>query len=140
LKDPKARALVDGFAGQWLMVGSLEDWQPEASAAPGFSDQLRASIMAEPLEFFATVMADDRDVAEFLAADWTVLDPLLARHYGMPFSGSTRQKVTTAGTVRGGVLTMASTLAVTSNPDHTSPSRRGKFVLEQMLDDPPPPP
>lgn len=140
LADPKARALVEGFASQWLTLGNLDDFEPDPGQFRGFDARLRESMLMEPLEFFATVMAEDRDVSEFIASDWTVLDPRLAAHYGIPFTGSTRTKVSTAGTGRGGVLTMAAVLAVTSNADHTNPPRRGKFVLEQILDDPPPPP
>lgn len=140
LADAKSRALVEGFASQWLTLGNLDDFEPDPGQFRGFDARLRESMLMEPLEFFATIMAEDRDVAEFVASDWTVLDPRLAAHYDIPFTGSTRQKVSTVGTGRGGVLTMAAVLAVTSNADHTNPPRRGKFVLEQMLDDPPPPP
>ncbi len=140
LKDSRSRALVDGFASQWLTLGNLETFQPDPAQYRGFDDRLRESMLMEPLEYFATMLAEDRDLTELIVSDWTILDPRLAAHYGLSLTGSIRQKVTLTGKDRGGVLTMAAILTVTSNPDHTSPSRRGKFVLEQILNDPPPPP
>jgi len=140
LKDSRSRALVDGFAGQWLTLGNLENFEPDPTQVRGFDNRLRESMLMEPLEYFATILHEDRDLTELITSDWTILDPRLAAHYGISFTGSSRQKVTLTDKDRGGVLTMAAILSVTSNPDHTSPSRRGKFVLEQILNDPPPPP
>ncbi len=141
LMDPRSRNLVDNFAEQWLLVRNLENFKPDPKQFPQFTPALRVAMAAEPLEFMNVVLREDRSVLEFLRADWTMANGVLAKHYGMTgVDGAQFRKVTLSDPVRGGVMTMAGVLAVTSNPDRTNPPKRGKFVLEQLLDDPPPPP
>ncbi len=141
LKDAKAHNLAENFIEQWLMVRNLEIFKPDPRLFPEFTPALRKAMAAEPIEFMATMMQEDRSVIEFLEADWTMVNGVLAKHYGMSgVEGPQMRKVAITDKDRGGVLTMASVLAVTSNPDRTNPPKRGKFVLEQMLNDPPPPP
>jgi hypothetical protein len=91
--------------------------------------------------FFEAVVEEDRSVLDFIDADFTFLDERLAKHYGYPgVEGSDFRRVPLTGGRRGGVLTHASVLTVTSNPTRTSPVKRGKWVLEQFLGTPPPPP
>jgi hypothetical protein len=95
----------------------------------------------ETLDFFAEVVRTDRSVIEFLDAPYTFLNARLARHYGIAgVSGPNLRKVTLKDPNRGGLLTMASVLTVTSNPNRTSPVKRGKWLLENILGSPPPPP
>ena len=98
-------------------------------------------MLEETELFFASVMREDRSILDFLDADYTFVNERLARHYGIPgVKGDEFRRVTLTDERRGGVLTQASVLTVTSNPTRTSPVKRGKWILEQILGTPPPPP
>ena len=141
LADAKSRALVDQFAAQWLHLRSLEIVSPNPKQFPAFDPDLRAAMRRETEECFAHVIREDRSVLELLDADYTFVNERLAAHYGIAgVSGEEFRQVSTAGTPRGGLLTQASILTVTSNPTRTSPVKRGRWVLEQLLGAPPPPP
>ncbi len=141
LKDPKATALIDGFAAQWLQTRTLDGVTPDPSRFPDFDELLRRSMRAETSEFAASILLEDGRVFDFLDADYTFVDERLARHYGIPgIVGDRFRRVSLAGTGRGGVLTHGSVLTVTSNPTRTSPVKRGKWVLDNLLGTPPPPP
>jgi cytochrome c553 len=143
LRDPKARALAENFAAQWLQTRGLRELTPDPARFPDFDEPLRVAMARETELFFDAVVREDRSVLDFLDADYTFVNDRLARHYGLPgISGSEFRKVSLAGTPRGGVLTHASVLAVTSNPTRTSPVKRGKWVMENILGTPPtaPPP
>ncbi|MEX2559741.1 MAG: DUF1592 domain-containing protein [Pirellulales bacterium] len=141
LKDPKSRALVDNFAGQWLQIRRLNTMTPDRERFPVFDDALRDAMLRETELFFAAIKDEDRSVLEFLNADFTFLNERLARHYGIDgVAGDDFRRVSLAGGVRGGVLTQASILTITSNPTRTSPVKRGKWILEQILGTPAPPP
>ncbi len=141
LQDPRSAALVDNFAPQWLQTRNLAGIRPSRKLFPAFNDELRAAMMKETELFFAAVMREDRSIFTFLDADFTFVNEPLARHYGIPgVEGREFQRVSLAGGSRGGVLTQASVLTVTSNPTRTSPVKRGRWVLEQLLGTPPPPP
>jgi len=141
LKDPKSRSIVDNFAGQWLELRRLADAMPDKSKFPTFDNKLRAAMRRETELFFESVMREDRSLITFLDADYSYLNEPLARHYGIEgVSGDEFREVSLAGTQRGGLITQASILTVTSNPTRTSPVKRGKWVLENLLADPPPPP
>jgi mono/diheme cytochrome c family protein len=141
LGDRKARALTENFAGQWLQLRNLKTAQPDPGRFPGFDDALRSAMLRETELFFEAVVQEDRSILEFLDADWTFVNDRLAKHYGLPdVTGRDFQKVTLRGGQRGGLLTQASILTVTSNPTRTSPVKRGKYVLETLLGTPPPPP
>ncbi|MEO7413053.1 MAG: DUF1592 domain-containing protein, partial [Opitutaceae bacterium] len=141
LASPKAHALVENFAGQWLQIRSLETFQPDRKLFPEFDPALRAAMQRETELFFENVMREDRSVFEFLTGDYTFVNARLAKLYGLPaVAGDEFQRVSLAGTPRRGVLTQASILTLTSNPTRTSPVKRGKWVLENLLGTPPPPP
>ncbi len=141
LASPKARALVDNFAGQWLQFRSLQNFQPDKTLFPGFDPPLREAMQHETERFFEQVMRDDRSVFDFLTGDYTFVNGRLAKFYGLPgVVGEEFQRVSLAGTPRRGVLTQGSVLTLTSNPTRTSPVKRGKWVLENLLGTPPPPP
>ncbi len=141
LADEKADALVENFAGQWLQLRNLKIAAPDREKYPNFDEQLRRSMQRETELFFAAVMREDRSVLEFLDADFTFVDERLAVHYGMlDVKGKEFRKVALDRAQRGGVLTQASVLTVTSNPTRTSPVKRGKWVLENLFGTPPPPP
>ncbi len=140
LADWKAQSLTQDFAGQWLMLRSVWGASPDPKAFPAFDDKLKASMVRETEEYFTHVVKDDRSVMELLDSDYTFLDERLAKHYGVKgvFGDRFREVKLTDGR-RGGVLTHASVLTVTSNPTRTSPVKRGKWVLENLLASPPPP-
>ena len=141
LASPKAHALVENFANQWLEVRSLGNLQPDKKMFPEFDATLRNAMQRETELFFAHVMREDRSVFDFLRGDYTFVNARLARFYGLPgVTGDEFQKISLAGTPRRGVLTHASVLTLTSNPTRTSPVKRGKWVLENLLGTPPPPP
>ena len=141
LKDPKAQALVDNFASQWLQTRRLAIVTPDRNEFPDFDEELRTAMRRETELFFSHVMSEDRSVLDFLSADYTWANERLARHYGISgVSGDDFRRVSLAGTHRGGVMTQAAVLTLTSNPARTSPVKRGKWVLETLLGTPPPPP
>jgi hypothetical protein len=141
LRDPKARALAENFGGQWLQTRGLKEFTPDPTRFPDFDEALRAAMARETELFFDAVVREDRSVLDFLDADYTFVNERLARHYNLPgVHGAEFRRVSLAGTQRGGVLTHASVLAVTSNPTRTSPVKRGKWVLENLLGAGPPPP
>ena len=142
LDDPKSEALTRNFAGQWLQFRNLESVTPDPSLFPGFTPKLRDAMKKETELFFTTIMRENRPLTDFLEADFTFLNGPLARHYGVDGpQGDAFERVRLDATVpRGGILTQASVLTLTSNPTRTSPVLRGKWILEQILGTPPPPP
>jgi hypothetical protein len=155
LKDPKAKALTENFALQWLQLRRLQTYAPDPKVFPSFTDRLRAAMLKETELFFEAIVAEDRSILDLLDADFTFLNERLARHYGIidtngtragrepsgqPIRGEQFVRVRLADGERGGLLTQASVLTVTSNPTRTSPVKRGRWVLEQILGTPPPPP
>ena len=141
LKDPRAEALADNFAMQWLTLRNLQIVRPDRQLFPGYSPRLRRAMEAEAKSYFMHVIRERRPIFDFLDSNYTFANATLARHYGLSdVSGEQMQKVSLTGNRRGGVLTMAGVLTVTSYPNRTSPVLRGKWVLEQLLGTPPPPP
>jgi hypothetical protein len=141
LRDPKSRALSENFAGQWLQTRGLREFTPDPSRFPDFDESLRSAMMRETELFFDAVSREDRSILEFLEADFTFVNDRLARHYGIDgVQGTEFRRVSLAGTPRRGVLTHASVLAVTSNPTRTSPVKRGRWLLDNVLGAPPPAP
>jgi mono/diheme cytochrome c family protein len=141
LKDPKAHALVENFAGQWLELRNLRNASPDPGMFPLFDETMRQSMRRESELFFETLVKEDRSILDFLDADFTFVNEQLARLYGLPnVRGEEFRRVSLKGTPRGGILTQASVLTVTSNPTRTSPVKRGKWILENILGTPPPPP
>ncbi len=141
LKDPKSRALVDNFAAQWLQLRSLRTATRDPARFPGYDLPLRGAMRRESELFFEAVMREDRSILSFLDADFTFVNDRLAAHYGLsPVPQGQFYRVPLSGGRRGGLITQASVLTVTSNPTRTSPVKRGKWVLEQILGTPPPPP
>lgn len=141
LKNPKAKALTENFASQWLQLRKLTIITPDKGLFPTFTPELRQSMKQETELFFETVVKEDRSILEFLDGSFTFVNGELAKHYGIPnVEGKEFQRVQLANGQRLGVLTHASILTVTSNPTRTSPVKRGKWVLENILGTPPPPP
>lgn len=157
LKDERASSLVDQFALQWLQLQRLDQIQPDRDMFPDFNDELRRAMKEETRLLFLHIMKEDRSILEVVDANYTFLNERLARFYGIrddrgnedgmsseqkgePIKGRDFRLVTLpSGSTRGGLLTHASVLTVTSNPTRTSPVKRGRWVLEQVLGAPPPP-
>lgn len=145
LKDGKSRDFAERFVEQWLGTRELgRDIKPDEKLFPKYYDaELQSAIRYEPILFFQEVLAKDLPLTALIDADFTVLTDKLARHYGLKVQGAKAQPLPLplpAGSHRGGVLTMAATLAVSSYPQRTSPVLRGKWILEDILGTPPPPP
>lgn len=149
LADPRAEALVDDFAGQWLFVRAMTDVAPDYAAFPSFDDLLRGAMVTEALTMVGHLIRENAPLARMMDFDTTWLNPRLAEHYGLDYESGVEDPEAPAGfrrfdlgdSGRAGVLTLGSTLTVTSFPTRTSPVKRGKWVLEQLMcDEPPPPP
>ncbi|MCH8268735.1 MAG: DUF1592 domain-containing protein [Acidobacteria bacterium] len=141
LTDSRSKALVDNFAGQWLFLRNMGAVSPDQGQFPDFDENLREAFQQETELFFASMLREDRPVAELLNADHTFLNQRLARHYGIPdVYGSHFRRVRLQDENRRGLLGQASILTVTSRATRTSPVLRGKWVLENILGTPPPPP
>ena len=141
LSDPRSDALVENFAGQWLLLRNLEAHRPDLPLFPNFDDSLRQAMRRETELFFGSVLREDRSVVELLTADYTFVNERLARHYGISrIHGNEFHRVQLADEHRRGLLGHASILTVTSRPNRTSPVLRGKWILENVLGAPAPEP
>ena len=158
LADPRAKALTENFASQWLQLRPLRAATPDPKIFPDFNDNLRKDMLKETDLFFAAILKEDRSILDLIDGKFTFLNERMARHYGIKdtngnqlyvkavapegkaIKGEEFVRVNLTPTNRGGVLTQASVLTVTSNPTRTSPVKRGRWVLEQILGTPPPPP
>ncbi len=141
LADPKARALVDNFAAQWRQFRNITLTAIDPKTFPMFTPELAAAMEREVAMYFEHLIREDRPVLELLDSDYTFVNPALAEHYGIAgVKGPQFRRVTLPDARRGGVLTQAGILLITSNPTRTSPVKRGKYVLGTLLGTPPPPP
>ena len=158
LADPKATELARDFGSQWLQIQRLATVTPDPERFPTFGRRLRAAMLKETELFVESILREDQSVLDLLTADYTFLNKELANHYGITdtqgnwmgqkktvlggeaIKGREFQRVALQGASRGGILTHASILTVTSNPTRTSPVKRGRWVLEQILGAPPPSP
>jgi hypothetical protein len=145
LSDPKSRALTQALAGQWLQGRSLADAQPNPDRFPDMNDALKASMRGETERFVEEFLRDDAlTLGDLLDADFTFVDASLAAWYGLTpteeYGADGYARASTTGSERHGLLTQAAFLTATSYPLRTSPVKRGKWVLEQLLCMPPDPP
>ena len=142
LKDPKARALTENFAEQWLHLTALKSTTPDPRLFPDFDESLRQAMREETVRFVTHVIETDSSIMDFLDADYTFLNERLAKHYGIEgVSGDEFRLVKLEpGQHRGGLLTQGSILTLTSPPTRTSPVKRGIWVLQTLFNDPPSPP
>jgi hypothetical protein len=142
LLDPKAKALVENFGAQWLETRNLDSIQPDSVKFPMFNNELRQAMQQETRLFFRSIVREDRSILDFIGANYTFLNQRLANFYGIPgVEGKEFRRVEPPpDSHRGGVLAQASVLTVSSYAARTSPVLRGKWVLENILNAPPPPP
>lgn len=141
LADPKAEALVRNFSGQWLQLRNLDIVRPDKSLFPTYTHKLRDDMRRETELLFADVLRGNRPLTELLTARYSFVNGRLAALYGLSnVRGDEFRKVALKGNTRAGVLGHASVLTLTSDPNRTSPVKRGKYVLDNILGIPPPPP
>jgi len=141
LDDSRSASLVENFAGQWLQLRRLAAVTPDRELFPSFDDQLRAAMRQESEQYLTHILRNNRSVLELLDSSYTFVNEALAKHYGIEgVSGKDFRRVELKDHRRGGVLTQASILTLTSNPNRTSPVKRGQWILQQVLGTPPPPP
>ncbi|HEY7173008.1 MAG TPA: DUF1592 domain-containing protein [Vicinamibacterales bacterium] len=141
LADSRSEAFVTNFAGQWLYLRNVPNIAPPGFQFPDFDEALRSAFRRETELFFGSIVHEDRPVLDLLNADYTFVNERLARHYDIPgVKGSRFRKVTVTNEARRGLLGQGSILSVTSYPNRTSPVKRGKWVLENLLGTPPPDP
>src|SRR5262245_26063196 len=141
LADPRSQALVKNFAGQWLFLRNIERISPDYTTFPNFDENLRQALAKETELLIESQLREDHSVVDLLTTDYTFLNQRLAEHYGIKgIYGNEFRRVKLEDPNRYGLLGQASILAVTSYPNRTAPTIRGKWVLEQLLGSPPPPP
>ncbi len=144
LRNPRSRALFDGFGAQWLGMGGLERQTFDPDMFPQMTPALREAMVEEARLFFESIIRENQSVFRFVDSDYTFLNEPLAELYGLEQSvkGPAMRRVKLDDPNRGGILGMPATLATTSFPNRTSPVKRGVWVLEQILGErvPPPPP
>jgi mono/diheme cytochrome c family protein len=141
LRDPKSRALAEHFGGQWLQFRALESVTRDRDRFPDFEDYLRLSMRRETELFFEHIVREDRTIVDFLDAKYSFVNERLARHYGLVgITGPEFRRVDLNGSPRAGVVTHGSVLTVSSYATRTSPVLRGKWILDNLLNAPPPEP
>jgi hypothetical protein len=141
LADPRAKALIDNFAGQWLQLRNLKTKTPNRDVFPEFDESLRTAFEQETDLFLKSILREDRSVLDLLDADYTFVNERLARHYGIPgVYGTHFRRVTVSDENRKGLLGHGSILTLTALANRTSPVERGQWVLENILNAPVPDP
>ncbi|HZL56372.1 MAG TPA: DUF1592 domain-containing protein, partial [Bryobacteraceae bacterium] len=137
MTDRKAAAFADNFAGQWLEIRNLDSMKPDPQKFPAWNSDLKEAMRTETNMFFQYILSENRPMTEFIDAKYTFLNESLAKYYGIPgVKGPDFRKVELATDQRGGVLSQGSVLAVSSYPSRTSPTIRGKYVLNNILGTP----
>lgn len=140
IDDPKSAALADNFAAQWLETRNLDSVKPDPQRFPEWGPELRDAMKAETRMFFEHILRENRPISDFLDARYTFLNERLAKHYGIEgVKGPDFRKVDLTTDQRGGILSHASVLTVSSYPTRTTPVIRGKYVLQNIIGAPPPP-
>jgi mono/diheme cytochrome c family protein len=141
LADPRALAFVESFAGQWLELRRVLEATPDPQRFPEFTKELRKDLHDEGLALFGGILREGRSLLELIDCDYAWLNERLAKHYGISgVSGPHLRRVQLSDRTRGGVIGLGALLTVTSHTASTSPVKRGKWVLEEMLGEPPPSP
>lgn len=144
LKDARAAQFTEAFATQWLRLRKVGMFPPDKKLFPDYDKTLEASMIGESKAFFHEVLRRNLTLREFLHSDWSMMNARLAQFYGLPDAGLPRdefQRVAlTAESRRGGLLTQAAILSLTSDGTRHRPVHRGVWLSEVILGKTPPPP
>jgi cytochrome c5 len=140
LADARSTALVENFAAQWLELRKLDGSSPVEAAFPMFDGELREAMKEETNKFLESMIREDRPIPDLLTANYSFINERLAQHYGIPNVIGTHFRKVTMPPNRGGLLGQGSILLITSQANRTSPVLRGKWILENVLGAPVPPP
>lgn len=138
----KVRNFAQTFIEQWLGTRALgREFKPDKSIR-GYDSELEGGMKYEPVFFFQEILAKNRPLLDLVASDYTYANRRLARHYRIKgeFREQPKRVEIQDDPHRGGLLSMAAVLAISSHPHRTSPVLRGKWILETLLGEPPPPP
>jgi hypothetical protein len=135
LQDPKASALLENFAGQWLHLRAIDSLLPDAATFPQVDAALLSAMRAETSLMFRDIAFGGLPLMNLLTANYSYINDRLALHYGLPAVGSSEPvRVDLVGSAeRGGLLSHAGFLTLTSHPERTSPVVRGKWVMDELL-------
>lgn len=135
LADPKSSAFVKNFVGQWLNLRDVGANPPAADLYPQYDRHLETSMIGESEAYFAEFLRGDLDARQMIKSDFVTVNERLARFYGIPgVKGDQFRKVPVPpGVHRGGIVTQASILTITSNGTRTSPVKRGTWILKTLL-------
>ena len=141
-EDPRVRRFLESFCRQWLRLDRLRQTNADRESYPRYDGELKTASERETIEFFVHVFKNDRSALDLIDADYAVLNNLMADHYGVPGvrHGDWREVALPKDSVRGGLLTQASVLTMNSNGVDSHPIRRGAWLLDRILHQPPPPP
>ena len=137
-KSPKLTNFSENFSGQWLMLRSLDRLQPDMKKFPYWDKRLKDSMKNEAVTLFHSILTNNESIKKFISNDDIYINETLAKHYGISNIKGNQIRKVKAPSNRGGILTLSSTLAVTSMPARTSPVKRGKWILDELLGTPPP--
>ncbi|NQZ58325.1 MAG: DUF1592 domain-containing protein [Lentisphaeraceae bacterium] len=142
LADPRALRFSENFVNQWLGLEKIDGVNIDRKIHPGYNNELKQLILKEPLAFFNEVLKNNRSVIDFIHSDYVVVNEKMAEHYSIKsVSGPHFRKVkVNADMNRGGLLTSAAVLTMNSDGKDSHPLKRGIWLLEHFLNDPPPPP
>ncbi len=142
LADSKASTFATDFPRQWLQLRKVGMFAPDKALYPEYDENLEKSMVEETLGFFGEVLRANLGLREFIDSDWTLVNERLAGHYGLESvrGDGLRRVQLEPDSPRGGLLTQASILSLTSDGTRHRPVHRGVWVLESMLGRPPPPP
>ncbi|MDR3403705.1 MAG: DUF1592 domain-containing protein [Chthoniobacter sp.] len=142
LHDPRIVRFTEAFSRQWLQLRRVGMFPPDKKLYPTYDDYLQKSMIGETTAYFREVLAENLSLREFLDSNWTMLNARLAEHYEIPNITEDRfqRVVLRPEDHRGGLLTQAAVLSLTSDGMRHRPVHRGKWVLESIIGKPPPPP
>lgn len=141
LADSKSAGLGENFGLQWLGLRNFGGVVPDAEVYPQYSELLAGDLREEAVQFVSGVFRENRPLTDLLAADYVVVNGRLAQHYGLSLPADADwQRVVVADGRRGGAATLGAVLTAASYPRRTSPVLRGRWILDELLGTPVPPP
>ncbi|MEJ6718234.1 MAG: DUF1592 domain-containing protein [Akkermansiaceae bacterium] len=142
LVDSRSQRFSQNFMEQWLGLEALETVIIDQTKFKGYDDLFKENILKEPLTFFEEVLKKNRSIMDFLHSDYLMINEALARHYGIPevYGQEFRKVAVGPESNRGGLLTTAAVMTMNSTGVDSNPLKRGIWLLERILHDPPPPP